>query len=266
MKNQSFMRKLGDFVLGKGFYIVLFLCVATIGISGYYLIRTMTGGGGEAEPAAGNASVVLPDKETGTPPSGGGAASHQTPDPKPSQTTDPAQTTKPSPEPARTQPDSSGQPDDPEPVKRPVQGEETKPPVAVVYTWPVKGSVLRDFSIETLALDPTLGDWRTHGGLDISAEMGTQVLAMGAGTVTQVYEDGLMGTTVAIDHGNGLETVYCGLAGQPTVSVGDAVETGSVIGAVGGSAIAESGMDSHLHLEAVFQGDRVNPMDYLPEK
>ena len=42
MKRNLF-QKLGDFVLGKGFYIVLFLCVAAIGISGYYLIRTVTG-------------------------------------------------------------------------------------------------------------------------------------------------------------------------------------------------------------------------------
>ena len=28
---------MGDFLEGKGFYIVLFLCVAAIGISGYFL-------------------------------------------------------------------------------------------------------------------------------------------------------------------------------------------------------------------------------------
>ena len=43
MKNRSFLNKLGDFAMGKGFYIVLFLCVATIGISGYYLLRTVMG-------------------------------------------------------------------------------------------------------------------------------------------------------------------------------------------------------------------------------
>ena len=32
---RTLLQKMGDFVLGKGFYIVLFLCVATIGISGY---------------------------------------------------------------------------------------------------------------------------------------------------------------------------------------------------------------------------------------
>lgn len=49
--------------------------------------------------------------------------------------------------------------------------------------------------METLLLDPTLGDWRTHGGLDLSVQAGTQVLAMGDGTVVQVFEDGLMGTS-----------------------------------------------------------------------
>ena len=44
------LEKLGDFVLGKGFYIVLFLCVAAIGISGYYLIRSVSGSEPVEEP------------------------------------------------------------------------------------------------------------------------------------------------------------------------------------------------------------------------
>ena len=43
--NQNRWKKLGDFLLGKGFYIVLFLCVAAMGISGYYLIRSVSGSG-----------------------------------------------------------------------------------------------------------------------------------------------------------------------------------------------------------------------------
>ena len=37
MKQKPSQHKLGDFLEGKGFYIVLFLCVAAIGISGYFL-------------------------------------------------------------------------------------------------------------------------------------------------------------------------------------------------------------------------------------
>lgn len=250
MNNQNVWKKLGDCILGKGFYIVLFLCVATIGISGYYLMKNWTPEEPISQPAGGDASVVLPDVENELP-----APAVSAPQEKPSdQSTAPAKS----------------QPDDPEPVKEPVQAVEpveTEPaaPVATVFTWPVKGEILRDFSVETLSPDPTLGDWRTHGGLDIAAAAGTKVLAMGAGTVSEVFEDGLMGTTVVVDHGNGLFTTYANLEDQTTVAPGDTVETGTVIGTVGSSAIAEVGLDSHLHLEASLNGEAVDPRDYLPK-
>ncbi|MEA4932380.1 MAG: M23 family metallopeptidase [Lawsonibacter sp.] len=252
MKNRNMFQKLGDFVLGKGFYIVLFLCVATIGISGYYLIRTMNHPGEAVEPTGGNASVVLPDSEANGPDPEGSLHTGQ--DITGGQS---AQTVI---------PHTPEQPDDPASVKQTeAESGQAPKPIAVVFTWPVKGEILRDFSVETLSPDPTLGDWRTHGALDIAAAMGVEVLAMGAGTVTEVYEDGLMGTTVVIDHGNGLSTTYCNLAGQPTVEPGDTVETGTIIGAVGDTAIAESGLASHLHLEAWLNGELVDPVDYLPK-
>lgn len=256
MKNRNVFEKLGDFVLGKGFYIVLFLCVATIGISGYYLINTMTDKPEDAEPVTSDQTLVLPDSEANGPDPVGSLGEDTeliSLAPGGAQAAEPDQT-------------QEEQPDDPEPVKQ-TGGEEETPaaPVAAAYTWPVKGEILRDFSVETLSPDPTLGDWRTHGGLDIAASLGTEVLAMGAGTVTEVYDDGLMGTTVVIDHGNGLSTTYCNLASQPAVAQGDTVEAGSVIGVVGDTAIAEGGLASHLHLEAFFNGTRVDPTDYLPE-
>ena len=39
---KPFSERFGDFMAGKGFYIVLFLCVAAIGISGYYLFSSLT--------------------------------------------------------------------------------------------------------------------------------------------------------------------------------------------------------------------------------
>ena len=50
--------RIGDFMAGKGFYIVLFLCVAAIGISGYYLVSTMTTSGGDM-PVAGAVQVTV---------------------------------------------------------------------------------------------------------------------------------------------------------------------------------------------------------------
>lgn len=251
MKNQGFMKKLGDFMLGKGFYIVLFLCVATIGISGYYLLQTVVGGVGGAEPAGGSASVTIPDQNPDrpvTPVNPANPPVEEVPAAPPIPPSEPAD-----------------QPDDPEPLAgKGQEPEEDQGLKSTVFTWPVKGVILRDYSVETLSLDPTLGDWRTHGGLDIAAAQGVQVIAMSAGTVTQVYNDGLMGTTVVVDHGGGLQSWYCNLDPDTAVQEGDAVEIGGVLGKIGTSAIAEVGVSSHLHLETTLDGQMVDPREYLP--
>ena len=247
MKNRSFLNKLGDFAMGKGFYIVLFLCIATIGISGYYLLKTVVNDTRATAPAGGNASVTLPDQSVARPTT-----------PKPPETT-PAKPSVPSTKPA-------AQPDDPEPVKDDTPQPDTQPSketLSKVFTWPVQGTVLRDYSVETLSLDPTLGDWRTHGGLDIAAAQGVKVLSISAGTVEQVYTDGLMGTTVVVDHGGGLQSWYCNLADEVLVETGDTVDIGSELGIVGSSAIAEVGVDSHVHLETLLNGQPVDPREYL---
>ena len=249
MKNRSFLNKLGDFAMGKGFYIVLFLCIATIGISGYYLLKTVVNDTRATAPVGGDASVTLPDQS---------AARPTTPTSKQPETA-PAKPSGPNTKPA-------AQPDDPEPVKDDAPQPDTQPSketLSKVFTWPVQGTVLRDYSVETLSLDPTLGDWRTHGGLDIAAAQGVKVLSISAGTVEQVYTDGLMGTTVVVDHGGGLQSWYCNLADEVLVETGDTVDIGSELGIVGSSAIAEVGVGSHVHLETLLNGQPVDPREYL---
>ena len=248
MKNQSFWRKLGDFAMGKGFYIVLFLCVATIGISGYYLLQTVVNGTRASAPAGADASVTIPDQSASRP---------NVSVPRPAEETPAKTPVKPS------DPKPAVQPDDPEPVKDTTPEPDTTQTMSKVFTWPVQGSVLRDFSVETLSLDPTLGDWRTHGGLDISAEQGMKVMSISAGTVEQVYKDGLMGTTVVVDHGGGLQSWYCNLAEETAVQTGDKVDIGTVLGTVGGTAIVEVGLEPHLHLETIQDGQPVDPREYL---
>ena len=75
------LKKLGDFVLGKGFYIVLFLCAAAIGISGYYLIRTVTVGSQPSQPAAASQTVTLPDASSPAPPTPEGGPEGPAPEP-----------------------------------------------------------------------------------------------------------------------------------------------------------------------------------------
>ena len=161
-------------------------------------------------------------------------------------------------------PEPAAQPDDPQPKK---DAETAAPaqPREVVYTWPVKGQVLRGFTVEALAYDETMGDWRTHGGIDIAAEEGRKVLAAGEGQVAEVYDDAMMGTTVTILQPDGVTAVYSNLAQKTAVAVGDLVDTGAVLGEVGRTALAESGLEPHLHLELLADGEPVNPLAYLPK-
>lgn len=125
-----------------------------------------------------------------------------------------------------------------------------------MFTWPVNGAIIASFSVETLLYDETMLDWRTHEGIDLAAEEGTRVLAVAAGTVSQVYEDDLMGVTVVIDHGDGLESVYSILAQAPDVAEGDSVYTGDIIGVVGNTAPAESGRAAICTLPCTGMGSR----------
>ena len=235
------LSRLGDFFAGKGFYIVLFLCVAAIGVSGYFLLTdSLQPTQSVAKPTQ---VVVTPTPAAPTP-----ALPVATPSPTPKPTPTPAPTPTPTPTTTPT----------PTPTPAPT-------PAALVFTWPVKGEILSAHSMETLAYDETMGDWRTHAGLDIAAVQGTQVVATAQGTVIDVSFDELMGSTVVIEHQNGLESKYCNLAAKPTVAVGDEVETGTVIGSVGATAAAEGAKASHLHFELSKDAEAVDPTEYLPK-
>ena len=229
MKKKPILERIGDFMEGKGFYIVLFLCVAAIGISGYYLFSSLDMRDGDAAVAAPTQVVVMPTVQPVKP----------TVAPTPAPTAKPTPAATPAPTPAA--------------------------PAASVFTWPVKGQVVADYSLEVLAYDETMGDWRTHSGIDIAAPVGTQVLAVSAGTVASVEQDDLMGTTVVIAHAGGVESIYANLAAVPTVEAGDQVSIGAVIGAVGTTAVAESARAPHLHFEMREDGESVDPVSYLPE-
>lgn len=253
---RTWSEKLGDFISGKGFYLVVLICVAAIALSGYYLVQGVRGGLDSTldQPVSGTAAI--PNQPSAAP----------TPKPpvRPS--------AKPTDPPAVHSAQASAPPAisaAPAPSAQPAPSAAPAPtpaPAPLVFTWPVKGTVIAGFSVEALAYDETMGDWRTHSGLDISAALGTQVLAAANGTVSALYQDDLMGTVVEIDHGQGLVSRYANLAAVPTVQVGDSVTTGAVIGSVGETAAAESGRPPHLHYALLKDSQAVDPAGYLPER
>ena len=224
---------------GAGFYVLLGVCLVLAAVSGCYLLF---GQSQEEEPAPQKA-VSAPTQDLYVP----------APKPEP----------KPEPEPEETAEASAPAvveivPTMPETDPAPVMAE---PPRLVVE--PLKGEVLAAFSMDQLVYSPTLADWRTHDGVDISAKPGATVLAASAGTVTSVEDHPLMGTTVVIEHQGGYTTTYSNLQGKPTVSPGELVTAGQIIGAVGTTAAAEAAQSPHLHFSVALDGEAVDPNEFL---
>lgn len=134
---------------------------------------------------------------------------------------------------------------------------------AAVYLWPVSGEIERNYMVETLAYDETLGDWRTHAAIDIEAGEGDNVIACHSGTVESVYDDSLLGTVMVIDHGNGVRSVYGNLDRGSTAAAGTWVSAGTPVAKIGSTAIAESSQRPHLHFAMFKDGYTENPMNYL---
>ena len=133
----------------------------------------------------------------------------------------------------------------------------TQEPLAFVM--PIEGEVFGVFSQGELVRNVTLGEWRTHDGIDIKAAKGTPVRATADGVVSRVYDDPMWGTVVEITHAGGLTSITSGLDPAVAVSQGDTVRVEDTIGVVG-SVLAEISMDSHIHFGMKEDGKWVDPI------
>lgn len=132
-------------------------------------------------------------------------------------------------------------------------------PYNLVYNLPTKGDILTAFTEDSLIYSKTLDEWRGHSGIDIKAELGTDISSPFDGTIKEAYEDSLWGMVIVIDHGEGLESKFCNLGTLEMVKVGTSVKKGDTISKVGNSADIEMMMESHIHLETRKNGKLVDP-------
>ena len=228
---------------GAGFYATLSVCILAVGVAGYVLLLRDTPTVSEPEEAS-FSETQLPVMEIEPLELPQGEPPEETPPPTP--VIEPA--------PTAAMPEI--------PVEIPAHSP-VAPAVPRLVVEPLQGQTVAAFSVDTLLYDETMGDWRTHDGIDIAAQAGSHVRAASAGTVLTVKQDPLMGTTVTIDHGDGYHATYANLQARPTVEAGDSVTAGQVIGAVGTTAAAEAARGPHLHFSVEKDGDVVDPRQYL---
>lgn len=220
-------------VFGAGFYIALLLCVTVLAAALYWTLIPKNTAAEVAAPVP----VVIPD--------------------------DP-----PAPMPELPVPEREIEPvveiiEPPEDVPDEFPTLDVIPVEPRLIVAPLNGETVTAFSVDALAYNETLGDWRTHDGIDIAADVGTPVLAACSGTVTAVEEDDLLGTLVRITHDGGYESTYANLQSVPTVGEGQYVSAGQIIGSVGTTSLIEAGSASHLHFAVKRDGASIDPKEFL---
>ena len=128
---------------------------------------------------------------------------------------------------------------------------------APASTQPISGRVLNGYSGDELVYNKTLGDWRTHNGIDYACAKDAAVQSPTAGTVVLAGSDSSWGPTVAIKDSAGRVWRLCGVA-SPAVKEGETVSAGQTLGKVG-SVSCECAEESHIHLEVKQDDSYLDP-------
>lgn len=122
------------------------------------------------------------------------------------------------------------------------------------YDSPTNGCINSVFGLKRYYNGKFSGNY--HKGVDIKAPTGEPVRTITAGKVITADKFRLHGSTVAVDHGHGLMSIYIHLS-KMDVKLGDYVKTGQKIGEVGETGFATG---PHLHWGLYVNGTPVDPM------
>ncbi|MBP5466673.1 MAG: M23 family metallopeptidase [Clostridia bacterium] len=158
-------------------------------------------------------------------------------------------------------------------VTEPTEQQEDKPsenlvpeePVVkiVTYVLPVQNSTGIEEYSTAMVFNSQLKRYSAHLAVDFFAPEGTEVVAVTDGVIESIDNTLLSGTTVTVDHGNGIKSVYNSIIANENLSVGDSVLQGDVIGEVSVSNRQESALGAHLHFSMTENGEIINPAKYL---
>lgn len=237
--------KFTRFLNGKGFYAVLALCIAGAGAAAYLAMDSAANRVAQ-KPSPSAASSVTIDENVKFPrleEAAGKQDGVKVESSRPFSSSSSAQSS-----PSQRQEASGGS------KQSDVQASSAK----LSLEMPLNGEVFTPYSNGELVKSETLGDWRTHNGIDIAAAEGTAVKAAAKGKVTKIKNDSLWGYMVEITHSGKVVSRYCGLSKQLSVKEGDDVKLGEIIGLIG-YIPAESVMPTHLHFECKRDGKYIDP-------
>ena len=136
------------------------------------------------------------------------------------------------------------------------------------FVLPVSGTLSKKHDSEMQVHSTTMNDYRVHIGVDIVTEESAPVYAAADGTVSKIWNDPMMGYSMALKHSGNCYTIYQNLSATlpDGIKEGSAVRSGQLIASVGDSAMLEVAEEPHLHFEMTVADLAVDPLEYFNEK
>lgn len=129
-------------------------------------------------------------------------------------------------------------------------------------TWPIGGTVLLPFSMETTVYFKTLDQYRCNPGMLIQADEGEEIHNSYLGQVTNITSDDTYGNMVTLYIGNDYSLVY-GQLDEIYVEEGQFVKMGEIIGTISAPTDTFSSEGSHLFFQMIKDEEAIDPMLFV---
>lgn len=129
-------------------------------------------------------------------------------------------------------------------------------------TWPVRGNVLLDYSMDSTIYFPTLEQYQVNPGVVIQAEVSQPVAAPANAKVVAVSANEELGNFLVLDLGNDY-LATCGQLKEIQVVENEYLEAGQVMGYVAEPTKYYSVEGSNVYFQLEHAGEKVDPLDYF---
>lgn len=129
--------------------------------------------------------------------------------------------------------------------------------------WPVEGSVLLDYSMESTIFFPTLQQYQYNPAMILSGNVNDKVFFVAKGKITNIETNEVTGCTVTQDIGDGYTVIY-GQLKELNFEVGDMVESGQVVGYISEPTKYYAVEGANVYFQVLKDGNPIDPEEILP--
>ncbi|MCM1182445.1 MAG: M23 family metallopeptidase [Roseburia sp.] len=127
---------------------------------------------------------------------------------------------------------------------------------------PIVGKVIMNYSMDKAVYHGTMQQYRYNPALIVAATEGDIITAAAEGIVTDIYRDAQTGNTIVFDLGSGYALTY-GQLEDITLSVGDRVSAGDMVGKVAKPTIYYTEEGANVYFKLTKDGVPLNPLDKI---